>query len=246
MPISIAGDSETKLEFSDLSGADMRTYEALFAHPIAHNLKWHDVVHLLEKLGRVTEKSNHEHAAQIGRGQHVMRRPHGKGLTGSEVMDLRYFLSANFAVPDRSEEPVSAGFGMAANLLVVIEHHQARIFTVKVRGEDSEKHVIRPYDPHHFLHHLTHKDQPRERGQRAHEDATFYERISQALVNAGSILVIGRGTGKSDAADHLMAYIREHHAETAKKLLTELTVDLSHITEPQLLAMARDAFKTVS
>ena len=35
---------------------------------------------------------------------------------------------------------------------------------------------IKPYDP--LLHHLTHKDQSRQQGQRAPEDSTFYDRIA--------------------------------------------------------------------
>jgi hypothetical protein len=240
MPVSDTGETIIVAALPDLSGADMRSYEALFAHPSSHNLKWRDVVHLFEILGSVTETPNHEYVLVVGEGQHVMRRPHSKDLTAAEIMALRHFVSANVKVPRRGDAVADDVTGL--DMLVVIEHHEARIFVVELAGDDPDKHVIRPYDPHHFLHHLTHKDQSRERGQRAHEDATFYERIAQAVVAAARIVVIGRGTGKSDAADHLVAYFRDHHTEISNKVLCALTTDLSHITEPQLLAMGRDAF----
>jgi hypothetical protein len=53
--------------------------------------------------------------------------------------------------------------------------------------------------------------------------------------------VIGRGARKSDAADNLLAYLATNHAGTSQKIASTLRVDLSHTTEPQLLAMAREA-----
>ena len=117
------------------------------------------------------------------------------------------------------------------------------MFELEVAHPDASKHTIRPYDPHNDLHHLTHKDQSRERGQRSHEDATFYERICQALLPATRIAIAGRGHGQSDAARHLITYIAAHHTGTSARVLPELTADLSHITEPQLLALGREAFK---
>lgn len=215
---------------ASLSGADQRTYEALFRHPSSHNLKWRDVVHLFETLGSVTEKPNHEYVLLVGAAQHVMRRPHSKDLDASEIADLRHFLAAGATAAARAP---------GLDLLVVMDHHEARVFEIDVASPDETKHVIRPYDPHHFLHHLTHKDQARERGQRAPEDATFYERIAQALAQGQRIVVIGRGTGTSDAADHLVAYLAAHHREISARVVGEMTADLSHVTEPQLLALGR-------
>jgi hypothetical protein len=222
-----------------LSGSDRRTYEALFHHPSSHNLKWHDAVHLFETLGTVTEKTNHEYVILIGGASHLMRRPHSKDLTSEEIRDLRQFLGTTIA--PAALAAVEFPSAPELDLLIVIDHHEARLFAADLPAQGAAELDIRPYDPHHFLHHLTHKDQPRERGQRAHEDATFYERIAQEAAHAQRIVIIGRGTGHSDAAHHLVAYLAEHHAETAQKLVATLVADLSHITDPELLAMAREA-----
>ena len=94
-----------------------------------------------------------------------------------------------------------------------------------------------------FLHHLTHKDQSRERGQRAPEDASFYERIGDALAAADRIVVVGHGTGKSNAALHLTEYLRTHHRETYQRIVREIAADLSAITTPQLLELAEHALE---
>jgi hypothetical protein len=243
MPISADHDLErAAIAPPLLSGSDRRTYDALFHHPSSHNLKWHDVIHLFERLGSVSEKPNHEYVFVIGEAQHVLRRPHSKDLTPEEIRNLRHFLAANVVSVGLAFAGLPALPIPAPDLLVVIDHHEARIFRANLPVQGASEQNIRPYDPHHFLHHLTHKDQPRERGQRAHEDATYYDRIAQALVTARRFVIIGHGTGKSDAAHHLLEYLAKHHFETSQKLLCELPADLSHITEPALFALAREAF----
>jgi phosphoheptose isomerase len=101
--------------------------------------------------------------------------------------------------------------------------------------------VIRPYDPHHFLHHLSHKGQSRERGQRAPEEPAFYEQIAQALALGGKIILVGHGTGKRNAAHHLADFLRSHHRETYDRVVREIVADLSSITTPQLLDLSRQA-----
>jgi hypothetical protein len=114
--------------------------------------------------------------------------------------------------PEPVTEPAAPADGatqahkVAEDLLVVVEHHEARLYRLAVQSINPEDDVILPHDPHHFLHHLAHKDQSRERGQRASEEASFYERIAAAVVSAGRIVVLGHGTGHSDAAHHLIAH----------------------------------------
>ena len=43
---------------SNLSGAQQRTYEAIFRHPVAHNLELHEVRSLLTALADASEEHN--------------------------------------------------------------------------------------------------------------------------------------------------------------------------------------------
>jgi hypothetical protein len=130
--------------------------------------------------------------------------------------------------------------------MVVVDHHGARIYRIDSTPGDASKRELTPYDPHHFLHHLTHKDQSREQGQRAPEDAGFYQRIGDALAAGDRIIVVGHGTGKSNAALHLTEYLRTHHRETYQRIVREIGADLSAITTPQLLALAEQALGQAS
>ena len=221
-----------------LHGAHLRTLEAVFRHPTAHNLEWMDVIALIEKIGAVRQKGHDNFAFDVGGEHHLMHKPHTKDLTGSEVVDLRHFLQRVGWSPEvRSRAAARAD---PATLMVVVDHHGAKIYRIVPATGDVPKREIRPYDPHHFLHHLAHKDQSREQGQRAPEDVSFYERIGDALAAGGRILVVGHGTGKSNAARHLTEYLRSHHPETYRRVVREIEADLSAVTTPQLLALAEE------
>ena len=153
-----------------VTGAHRRTLDAIFRHPLAHNLEWNDVTRLFETLGTVDEKGNGEFVFEVAGIIHLMRKPHTKDLTSPEVLELRHFLQQAGASPSHPSEPSAHPDGAAPSLLIVVDHHGAKIFHVDVTADDAAEHVIRPYDPHNFLHHLLHKDQSRERGQRAPEE----------------------------------------------------------------------------
>ena len=129
----------------------------------------------------------------------------------------------------------------AEDLMVVVDHHEAQLYRLSVHSADPVDDVILPYDPHHFLHHLAHKDQSRERGQRTSEDPSFYERIAQAIAPARRVVVVGHGKGHSDAAHHLIEHLKLQHPPIFQKLTPEVAADLSSLTPPQLLVIGRRA-----
>lgn len=75
--------------------------------------------------------------------------------------------------------------------MVVVDHHGAKIYRIGAASSDASKREVAPYDPHHFLHHLTHKEQSQEQDQRATEDAGFYKRIGDALADGTSTAEAG-------------------------------------------------------
>jgi hypothetical protein len=226
-----------------ITGSNQKTLEAIFRHPLAHNLEWNDVVALVEKIGAVDRKANNEFAFEVAGQRHLFRKPHAKDLTGPELIEVRKFLMRSGW--SSGVQPWSApdGSAIASSIMVVVDHHGAKLYLISRTPDDGSAYEIKPYDPHHFLHHLTHKDQSREQGQRAPEDSSFYERIAQALSADGRIVVVGHGTGKSNAAHNLTDYLRSHHPETYRRIVRELVADLSSCTPPQLLEFAQQALR---
>jgi hypothetical protein len=217
---------------------DRRTLEAIFRHPVSSNIAWSDALHLTERLGSARQEHNGRLLLAIGEQRHVFHQPHGKALTAEEVAQLRKFLENAGVTPasvevveeDRVAEPPTL------DMVVAIDHHETRLFTLAGTAESAR--TLRPYDPYHFLHHLSHRQERELRGQREPEEPSYYSQVAAALAPARRIVLLGHGTGHSNAAAHLEEVLRAKHPEIHSRIVALRSVDLSAITEPQLLALA--------
>lgn len=228
-----------------VKGVHRRTLEAIFHHPAPDSLEWRDLISLVESVGDFYEKSNNEFVFEVGDTRHLMHRPHTKDLTSSQVIGIRHFLAQAGLSPAPSSQPAVHPDSAAPSLLVVVDHHGARIYHADVAGDDETGHLIRPYDPHRFLRHLARKKgQSRERGQRAPGEPAFYEEVANALASGGKIVIVEHGVGNSNAAHHLADYLRSHHRETYDRIVREIVSDLSSITPLQLLELTRRALRS--
>ena len=90
---------------SGVSGSDRRTLDALFAHPISHNLAWLDVVALIRRIGSVEERSDKVFVLRIGNEALDAHKPHTKQLTAPQVIDLRHFMERAGWRPESRGEP---------------------------------------------------------------------------------------------------------------------------------------------
>lgn len=217
---------------------DRRTLEAIFRHPVPGNIGWSDALHLIDRLGTARQEPNGRLLFAIGEHRHVFHQPHAKELTPEEVAQLRRFLESVGVTPasvDVVEEDRGAE-SRTVDMVVAIDHHRTRLFTIEGASETAR--TLRPYDPHHFLHHLTHRQDRELRGQREPEEPSYYSQIAAALAPARRIVLLGHGTGHSNAAAHLEEVLRAKHPEIYGRIVATKAVDLSAITEPQLLALA--------
>ena len=77
-----------------LNHKQLDALKRVYAHPVAHNLTWHEVRTLLDAVGEVEEKHNGSWRITIGGQPEVFHSNHGKELTTEQVMDLRRMLTA--------------------------------------------------------------------------------------------------------------------------------------------------------
>ena len=73
-------------------------------------------------------------------------------------------------------------------------------------------------------------------------DKDYYEQIATILAPAGEILLVGHGSGKSNAVLKLIQHLERHHADIAKKIVGSLDVNVPAMTDGELLAAARAWF----
>jgi hypothetical protein len=189
---------------------DRRTLEAIFHHPVPHNLSSTDVLRLLKHLGSADERADGKYSLTINGNHLVLHKPHGKHLDASQVADLRhYFMQSGIALDNPYGAPATA-MPSSADIIVLIDHHGAKLYQIHLSSEQQAE-TVAPYDPHHFLHHLHHRDETSEQGQRPAEDLTFYDRIAEALRHADRIVVLSLGTGSSNASNVLTERLKKQH-----------------------------------
>ncbi len=83
-----------------LDGHHRATLERLFAHPTSHNLQWHDVLALLERVGTVEERHEGRYSVTVGPETEMFDALRHRDLDDQQVVDVRRMLSAAGYVPD--------------------------------------------------------------------------------------------------------------------------------------------------
>ena len=62
------------------------------------------------------------------------------------------------------------------------------------------------------------------------------------MSDISEILLIGHGHGKASSMLHFIQYLERKHALLAAKIVDAIDTDLMNMTEPEILAMAREWF----
>ena len=118
---------------SSLSGAHLRTYQRIFQHPASHNLEWRDVHALFREIADVVEEPN-GHLRVSRNGQVLVLNPGGhKDVADTdELLTLRHFLERSESIPPVTDEK-------EIHWLLVIDHHEARLFRSELHGSVPQK-----------------------------------------------------------------------------------------------------------
>jgi hypothetical protein len=218
---------------STLTGSHLRTYKTIFQHPISHNLRWHDVQALFRQLGEVEEEANGNLKVTRNGQILVLHRPHTKDVAEvDDVMNLRHFLVQSETIPSETDEK-------DAHWLLVIDHHEARLFQTEMHDAIPQR--ILPRAPEDYVRH-TQNAKEFSKGKDVPDANSFFKPVAKALQSAGRILIFGTGTGTSSEMDQFIVWLKIHHPEPASRIIGSLVVDKHHLTENQLLAMAREFY----
>jgi len=218
---------------STLTGSLLRTYNTIFQHPVSHNLEWRHVHTLFRHLGSVEEEPNGNLKVTRNGESLVLHPPRTKDVAETEeLMALRHFL-------ERSETARPVADDPAAHWLLVIDHHEARLFRSEMHGAVPQK--LLPHEPDRYFRHAQ-NSQNLTRGKEKPEPNSFFEPIAQALQAAGDILIFGTGASSSNEMVQFHAWLTKHHPALARRIIGSLVIDEYHLTEAQLLAKAREFY----
>ena len=214
--------------------------ESLIHGKLPRNLTWSAVTDLIAQIGEVLPHGHDEFFFVVGAKRELFKHPSSHDLDVEEVSRLRHFLHEAGVQAGDPDKPAQAD--ESGRMVVAIDHHAAHIYRGEGAGLAEDGAAVKPYDPFHFQHHLIHRKEAHYKGERVPEEGSWYEAIAQDLAHAEEIVLIGHGTGTSNAAEFLSAYLKKHHPETFQRIIATETVDLSALTEPEIEAVAKKAF----
>ena len=216
---------------STLTGHHKETYESIFRHPTSHNIEWRGLIAVFNQLGDVVEEPNGK-LKFTRNGQTITLHAQGKDVEIDEVMHIRRFL-------DGSAKPLSDATSTSQDLVVVIDHAGAKIY--RAGAEDKSPIHIEPLDPSGHDRQV-HNPQGDSGGKQGPLRKLFYEAVAAKLEGADRILMVGDGHGASSEIAHLIETLKERHPDLHEKIIGEETMDLSHMTEPEIHAKALEVF----
>ncbi|MGD0730668.1 MAG: hypothetical protein ABR956_05350 [Terracidiphilus sp.] len=201
--------------------------ESLVAGKLPRNVTWSSVVDLIGHIGEAQPQGNDEFIFAVGSQRCFFKRPSSHNLAVDEISRLRRFLKeAGPAAPAKRSH--------VGRMVVIIDHHVAHVLHDLGDSRSQGEAGVKPYDPFGFHRHLIHRKEAHYIGERVPEEDSYYEEIAKDLVPAEEIVLIGHGTGKSNAAGFLAEYLKSHHPEQFQRIVAIETVDLSALTEPQI------------
>ena len=221
------------------------TLQALFSHPIQHDLRMRDVEALMWDLNaQVERRSNHRLNLQLASGEtlvlHAAHHLQPPMLDAEGVLRLRRFLESAGITPEHPQPPEPHGHGDQAKRLVIhLDHRGARLWWLE--GDEIDTTTLQPHGLWGSHQRLTHRHDRDVAGQKAPLDYGFLKQLSEAVVEADRVLLFGHGHGDSDLRQVLRNHLEHHHPQ-ALKHLEIAQLDDTASTDAELLALARAHF----
>ena len=83
-----------------LDGHHKATVEKIFSHPVSHNIQWHDVLSLLERVATVTEEHDGRYKVTLGSETQFFDSPRHHDIDEQQVIDLRRMLKGAGISPE--------------------------------------------------------------------------------------------------------------------------------------------------
>lgn len=202
-----------------------KTRQRILGHPAPRDLEWKDFIALWEaEADRVEQESGDRLAVDMNGHREVFRRQHD-GLVGIEDVERARHLLRDV------ETTEGTGKGL---YVVVMTEEDARFYDFDLSAHDvetlSHEHEKNP-DPRG--HHMRTVEKKTGRDDEADLKRFFDDLVADLKKDAPGreFVLLGHGTGKSDAASAFRGWLEKHHADVASLIVAEGTIDIESSTE---------------
>jgi len=126
------------------------------------------------------------------------------------------------------------------NVVAVIDFRQATIYPTDASPGQPPEHLVAP-DPRGRFHQVHHRAGNPD-GTYEDDSPEYWREVTEALVPAAAILLLGHGAGKANASHHWVAYVEKHRQDVAAKVVADVRVDIDRLDDTQVLRLAQYYF----
>jgi hypothetical protein len=204
----------------------LHTLSELSAHPIARNIEWSELIPALSSIGLLqTEKNGKYHFER--NGHTISFEPsHHKVLGTEEVLNLRHFLVI-------SAEPVDSNASEGHGVIVAIDYHRAFICHDPGLETESQQYVHADLQKGRKLH--TRPTSLPFNDSHPTVDRLYYGAVIKEIMNSNRIVILGHGTGSSNASAPLLNLMNQKYPELMYRVVAVMRCDLEAMTEDELI-----------
>lgn len=200
----------------------------LFAHPVARNIEWTELIPALSTIGLLqAEKNGSYHFVRNGHTL-VFEMSHHKEVDVEDVLKLRHFLELSASSEEKSPDSVDEA-------IIAIDHHQATVYHEPGTESAQRVRLYADLTKERILH--THPTSPPFHTQTPLSDNDYYGSVIKEITKSKKVVILSHGTGTSNAASQLLAIIRKKYPELTSRIVAIKGCDLEAMTEPQLLEL---------
>jgi len=125
-------------------------------------------------------------------------------------------------------------------VVAVIDFRVTRIYPTDATPDQPPDRVF-ALDPRGRFHEVYHRAGNPD-GTYEADSPEYWRAITEALVPAGAILVLGHGEGKANASHHWVAYVEKHRKDVAAKIVADVRLDIDDLDDAQILRLAQAYF----
>jgi hypothetical protein len=124
-------------------------------------------------------------------------------------------------------------------VIVAITHDETRVWLL---NDDSRDPIFRL---NRQQHHSVHVRQAQAHHGHASEvgEMDYFHEIAEILELASTVVLLGHGTGKANAADRFEHHVREHHKLVALKIAVSSNVNIPAMGDADIVSRARREWK---
>lgn len=124
-------------------------------------------------------------------------------------------------------------------VIVAITHDETRVWLLNDESQHPVCRITRDEHDHvHVRQAQAHHGHASEIGE-----VDYFHEVADILENVSTIVLLGHGTGKANAADRFEQHVKEHHKLVAMKIAVSSNVNIPAMGDADIVSRARRDWK---